>query len=115
MFFWVTHIVQSFSLILLTYRMDIALSFKYQYFMKTNLRTFIKHTAKDFYNQSVNPPVVRASTIIFKNIQEIEKTEKRYSKDPRSGNFNYGRQGTATTYALQKMLEQSRSVDNGRY
>ena len=106
MFFWVTHIVQSFSLILLTYRMDIALSFKYQYFMKTNLRTFIKHTAKDFYNQSVNPPVVRASTIIFKNIQEIEKTEKRYSKDPRSGNFNYGRQGTATTYALQKMLEQ---------
>ena len=48
--------------------MDIALSFKYQYFMKTNLRTFIKHNAKDFYNQSVNPPVVRASTIIFKNI-----------------------------------------------
>tara|TARA_B100001029_G_scaffold148979_1_gene130443 strand:- start:2657 stop:3871 length:1215 start_codon:yes stop_codon:yes gene_type:complete len=86
--------------------MDIALSFKYQYFMKTNLRTFIKHTAKDFYNQSVNPPVVRASTIIFKNIQEIEKTVKRYSKDPRSGNFNYGRQGTTTTYALQKMLEQ---------
>ncbi len=86
--------------------MDIALSFKYQYYMKTNLRTFIKHTAKDFHNQSVNPPVVRASTMIFKNLQEIEKTEKKYLKDPRSGNFNYGRQGTATTYALQKMLEQ---------
>ena len=86
--------------------MDIALSFKYQYYMKSNLRTFIKHTAKDFHNQSVNPPVVRASTMIFKNLQEIEKTEKKYLKDPRSGNFNYGRQGTATTYALQKMLEQ---------
>ena len=48
--------------------------------MKTNLRTFIKHTAKDFHNQSVNPPVVRASTIIFKNLQEIEKAEKIFKK-----------------------------------
>ena len=94
MFFRVPHIVQSFLLILLTYRMDIALSIKFQYYMKTNLRTFIKHTAKDFHNQSVNPPVVRASTIIFKNLQEIEKTQKKYLKDPRSGNFDYGRQGT---------------------
>ena len=74
--------------------------------MKKNLRTFIKHTAKDFHNQSVNPPVVRASTIIFKNLQEIEKAEKKYLKDPRSGNFNYGRQGTSTTYALQKILQE---------
>ena len=86
--------------------MDIALSFKYQYYMKSNLRTFIKHTGKDFHNQSVNPPVVRASTIIFKNLQEIEKTEKKYLKDPRSGNFNYGRQGTSTTYALQRILQE---------
>ena len=74
--------------------------------MKTNLRTFIKHTAKDFHNRSVNPPVVRASTIIFKNLQEIEKAEKKYLKNPRSGNFNYGRQGTPTTYALQKVLQE---------
>jgi|TARA_B100001079_G_scaffold271495_1_gene289197 cystathionine beta-lyase len=74
--------------------------------MKKNLRTFIKHAAKDFHNQSVNPPVVRASTIIFKNLQEIEKTQKRYLKDPRSGNFNYGRQGTSTTYALQQVLQE---------
>ena len=86
--------------------MDIALSIKYQYYMKTNLKTFIKHRAKDFDNQSVNPAVVRASTIIFKNLQEIEKTEKKYSKDPRSGNFNYGRQGTSTTYALQRILQE---------
>ena len=74
--------------------------------MKKNLRTFIKHTAKDFHNQSVNPPVVRASTIIFKNLQEIEKAEKKYLNDPRSGNFNYGRQGTSTTYPLQKILQE---------
>ena len=86
--------------------MDIALSLKYQYFMKTNLRTFIKHTAKDFHNQSVNPPVVRTSTIIFKNLQEIEKTQKKYLKDPRSGNFSYGRQGTSTTYELQRILQE---------
>tara|TARA_B100000965_G_C19574734_1_gene750790 strand:- start:928 stop:2142 length:1215 start_codon:yes stop_codon:yes gene_type:complete len=86
--------------------MDIALSIKYQYYMKTNLRTFIKHTAKDFHNQSVNPPVVRASTIIFKNLQEIEKTQKKYLKDPRSGNFDYGRQGTSTTHALQRILQE---------
>jgi len=86
--------------------MDIALSFKYQYYMKTSLRTFIKHTAKDFHNKSVNPPVVRASTIIFKNLQEIEKAEKKYLKDPRSGNYNYGRQGTPTTYALQRILQE---------
>ena len=106
MFFWIPHYVQSFPLILLTYGMDIALFFKYQEYMKTNLRTFIKHTAKDFHNQSVNPPVVRASTIIFKNLQEIEKAEKKYLKNPRSGNFNYGRQGTPTTYALQKVLQE---------
>ena len=74
--------------------------------MKSNLRTFIKHTAKDFHNQSVNPPVVRASTIIFKNLQEIEKTQKKYLKDPRSGNFDYGRQGTSTTHALQRILQE---------
>ena len=106
MFFWVAHIVKSFSLILLTYKMDIALSIKYQYYMKTNLRTFIKHTAKDFHNQSVNPPVVRASTIIFKNLQQIEKTQKKYLKDPRSGNFAYGREGTSTTHALQRILQE---------
>ena len=72
--------------------------------MKTNLRTFIKHTAKDFHNQSVNPPVVRASTIIFKSIQDIRKTQNKYKKDPTGGHFDYGRQGTSTTHILQKIL-----------
>ena len=55
--------------------MDIALSaYHIKFFMIKSFKTFLKHTAKDFHNQSVNPPVVRASTIIFKNIQEIEKS-----------------------------------------
>ena len=37
--------------------------------MNKSFRTFLKHTAKDYYNQSVNPPVVRASTIIFKTMK----------------------------------------------
>ena len=72
--------------------------------MKNSFKTFLKHTAKDFHNQSVNPPVVRASTIIFKSMQDIKKTQNKYLKDPVSGNFDYGRQGTSTTYALQQIL-----------
>ena len=55
--------------------------------MKKSINTFLKHTAKDFHNQSVNPPVVRASTIIFKSLQDIRKMQKKYKKDPRGGHF----------------------------
>ena len=33
--------------------------------MSKSFKTFLKHAGKDYYNQSVNPPVVRASTLIF--------------------------------------------------
>ena len=42
--------------------------------MSGSFKTFLKHAAKDFHNQSVNPPVVRASTIIFKSTKDIRKT-----------------------------------------
>ena len=74
--------------------------------MKKSINTFLKHTAKDFHNQSVNPPIVRASTIIFKSLQEIRKMQKKYIKDPRGGHFDYGRQGTSTTHILQKILSE---------
>ena len=74
--------------------------------MKKSISTFLKHTAKDFHNQSVNPPVVRASTIIFKSLQDIRKMQKKYKKDPRGGHFDYGRQGTSTTHILQKILSE---------
>jgi len=85
--------------------MDIALSIIiYQIFMSKSFKTFLKHTAKDFHNQSVNPPVVRASTIIFKSMQDIRKTQNKSRKDPTGGHFDYGRQGTSTTHILSKIL-----------
>ena len=72
--------------------------------MVYSFKTFLKHTAKDFHNHSVNPPVVRASTIIFKSMNDIRKTQAKYKKDPRGGFFDYGRQGTSTTHILQKIL-----------
>jgi cystathionine beta-lyase len=50
--------------------------------MTKSFKTFLKHTAKDFHNQSVNPPVVRASTIIFKSMQDIRKTQDKAKKIP---------------------------------
>ena len=72
--------------------------------MSNSLKTFLKHTAKDFHNQSVNPPVVRASTIIFKSMQHIRKTQAKARKNPTGGHYDYGRQGTSTTHILQKIL-----------
>ena len=48
--------------------------------MDKSFKTFLKHTAKDYYNQSVNPPVVRASTIIFKTMNELRKTQAKGKK-----------------------------------
>ena len=72
--------------------------------MSKSFKTFLKHTAKDFHNQSVNPPVVRASTIIFKSMKDIRKTQFKAKKNPIGGFYDYGRQGTSTTYILQKIL-----------
>ena len=72
--------------------------------MSKSFRTFLKHTAKDFHNQSVNPPVVRASTIIFKSMQHIRKTQLKAQRNPTGGHYDYGRQGTSTTFILQKIL-----------
>ena len=72
--------------------------------MVKSFKTFLKHTAKDFHNQSVNPPVVRASTIIFKSMKHIRNTQKKAQKNPVGGHYDYGRQGTSTTYILQKIL-----------
>ena len=72
--------------------------------MSKSFKTFLKHTAKDFHNQSVNPPIVRASTIIFKSMQDIRKTQDKAKKNPIGGHFDYGRQGTSTTHILQQIL-----------
>jgi len=72
--------------------------------MSKSFKTFLKHTAKDFHNHSVNPPVVRASTIIFKSMNDIRRTQAKNKRDPLGGHFDYGRQGTSTTHILSKIL-----------
>ncbi len=72
--------------------------------MSKSFKTFLKHTAKDFHNQSVNPPVVRASTIIFKSMKHIRRTQLKALRNPTGGHYDYGRQGTSTTHILQKIL-----------
>jgi cystathionine beta-lyase len=72
--------------------------------MAKSFKTLLKHAGRDFYNQSVNPPVVRASTLIFKSIEDIRKTQNKSKKNPIGGHFIYGREGSSTTFALQQML-----------
>ena len=72
--------------------------------MSKSFKTFLKHAGADFNNQSVNPPVVRASTLIFKSIDEIRKKQNKAKKNPIGGHFSYGREGSSTIFALQKIL-----------
>ena len=58
--------------------------------MTKSFKTFLKHTAKDFHNQSVNPPVVRASTIIFKSMKHIRNTQAKAKKTPLVGTMIMG-------------------------
>tara|TARA_B110000196_G_C21147278_1_gene667352 strand:- start:474 stop:1649 length:1176 start_codon:yes stop_codon:yes gene_type:complete len=73
--------------------------------MSNSIKTFLKHAAKDYHNRSVNPPVVRASTVIFKSMHELRKTQLKHKKDPTGPHFDYARHGTSTTYILQQMLK----------
>ncbi len=72
--------------------------------MKKSIKTYLKTAAKDYTSRSVNPPVVRASTILFKTMQELRKHQKDISKQKDVEHWDYGRQGTQTTVQLQKML-----------
>ena len=72
--------------------------------MVKSFKTFLKHAGKDYYNQTVNPPVVRASTLIFSSLEEIRKIQNKAIKDPTGGHFSYGREGSSTIFALQKIL-----------
>jgi len=53
---------------------------------------------KEWRGRLVNPAVQRASTILFDNVEELEKAR------PGLGQWNYGLQGTATHWALSEAL-----------
>ena len=72
--------------------------------MKKSIKTYLKTAAKDYTSRSVNPPVVRASTILFKTMQELRKHQKDIANQKDVEHWDYGRQGTQTTVQLQKLL-----------
>jgi len=72
--------------------------------MSKSIKTYLKTAAKDYNSRSVNPPIVRASTILFKTMQELRKHQKDIVKQKDVEHWDYGRQGTQTTVKLQKML-----------
>ena len=74
--------------------------------MKRSNKTYLKSAGKDYVSRSVNPPVVRASTILFKSIQELRKHQKSISKGKDVTHWDYGRQGSQTTIHLQKILKE---------
>ena len=74
--------------------------------MKKSIKTFLKSAAKDYVSRSVNPPIVRASTVLFKTMQELRKQQKDEEKNKDVSVWDYGRKGSQTTIQLQKMLKE---------
>ena len=72
--------------------------------MDRSIKTFLKHTYKDFKTRSVNPPLIRTSTMVFKSMSDLRQVQRQNIKNPRGGHFEYGRQGTGTTFELEKIL-----------
>jgi len=72
--------------------------------MAKSIKTYLKSAAKDYISRSVNPPVVRASTILFKTMQELRKHQNDIKKGKDVDHWDYARQGTQTTVQLQKLL-----------
>ena len=81
--------------------------------MKKSISTFLKHPTKDNANRSANPPVTRASTILFNSMQELHQHEKKVSANKKISYYSYGRYGSSTTIELEniiKGLEQAHHV-----
>ena len=74
--------------------------------MKKSLITFLKRPTKDISNRSANPPVTRASTILFNSMQEMYKHETRIKKHDKVSYYTYGRYGSTTTIELENILKE---------
>jgi len=73
--------------------------------MANSPKTFLKHAAKGFQSRSVYFAIIRASTILFKTIQELRKHQKDITKGKSVAFCDYGRQGSHTTIQLQIYLK----------
>ena len=74
--------------------------------MKKSISTFLKHPSKDTANRSANPPVIRASTILFNSMQEMYKHESKIKRHKKVTHYTYGRYGSTTTIELENILKE---------
>jgi cystathionine beta-lyase len=74
--------------------------------MKKSISTLLKHSSFNKINRSANPPVVRASTILFDSMQELASHEKKILNDKPITHYAYGRYGSQTTIELQKIVKE---------
>ena len=81
--------------------------------MKKSISTFLKRPTNDSTNRSANPPVIRASTILFNSMQEMHSHAKKIKSHKKITHYDYGRYGSTTTIELEniiKKLEQAYHV-----
>ena len=74
--------------------------------MKKSISTLLKHSSFNKINRSANPPVVRASTILFDSMQELASHEKKILQNKPITHYTYGRYGSQTTIELQKIVKE---------
>ena len=74
--------------------------------MKKSITTFLKHPTKDNTNRSANPPVIRASTILFNSMQEMIQHEKKVKSHKNITHYTYGRYGSTTTIELENIIKE---------
>jgi cystathionine beta-lyase len=74
--------------------------------MKKSISTILKHSSFNKINRSANPPVVRASTILFNSMQELASHEKKILNGKPITHYAYGRYGSQTTIELQKIVKE---------
>tara|TARA_B100000886_G_scaffold340050_1_gene307659 strand:+ start:474 stop:1670 length:1197 start_codon:yes stop_codon:yes gene_type:complete len=74
--------------------------------MKKSISTFLKQPSKDTANRSANPPVIRASTILFNTMQEMYKHESKIKRHKKVTHYTYGRYGSTTTIELENILKE---------
>ncbi|MEM7358440.1 MAG: cystathionine beta-lyase [Pseudomonadota bacterium] len=68
--------------------------------MKKKTRLISAGREKKFTGKMVNPPVARASTVLFDTVAELEDSLKHIHQ----GELSYGRRGTHTTQAFTKAM-----------
>ena len=74
--------------------------------MKKSTNTFLKRPTKDNTNRSANPPVIRASTILFNSMQEMIQHEKKVISHKDITHYTYGRYGSTTTIELENIVKE---------